>query len=214
MMVGDGGTSPLVQAYGEPEMTDRKRGTQRPHVLLGASGSVAGIKVATLVQLLSVFADVKVVVTRAAMNFIGSREALAAVQVLTDEDDWREWNKVGDPVLHIELRRWADVFLIAPLSANTLAKLANGLCDNLLSCVARAWDWNRPLLIAPAMNTMMWDSPFTPKHLQVLQDMGAQVIQPIEKKLACGDIGAGALAEPESIAEAIKVVLSSQGWQL
>ena len=64
-----------------------------------------------------------------------------------DEDDWRSWRAVGDEVLHIELRRWADAVVIAPLSANTLAKAANGLCDNLLTCVVRAWDWQKPLLV-------------------------------------------------------------------
>lgn len=65
-----------------------------------------------------------------------------------DDDEWHEWSKVGDPVMHIELRRWADVFVIAPLSANTLAKLANGICDNLITCVARAWDFQRPLVVS------------------------------------------------------------------
>lgn len=64
-----------------------------------------------------------------------------------DDDEWHEWGKVGDPVMHIELRRWSDVFVIAPLSANTLAKLANGMCDNLVTCVARAWDFQRPLVV-------------------------------------------------------------------
>ncbi len=64
-----------------------------------------------------------------------------------DEDDWRSWKTVGDDVLHIELRRWADIMVIAPLSANTLAKVANGLCDNLLTCVVRAWDWQKLLLV-------------------------------------------------------------------
>jgi phosphopantothenoylcysteine decarboxylase len=65
-----------------------------------------------------------------------------------DEAEWHEWSKVGDPVMHIELRRWADVFIIAPLSANSLAKLANGMCDNLVTCIARAWDFKRPLLVS------------------------------------------------------------------
>jgi len=65
-----------------------------------------------------------------------------------DDDEWRQWKRVGDPVMHIELRRWADVMVIAPLSANTLAKAAGGMCDNLLTCVLRAWDWGRPLLVS------------------------------------------------------------------
>lgn len=67
--------------------------------------------------------------------------------VSQDEAEWREWRAVGDPVLHIELRRWADVLVLAPLSANTLAKVAHGLCDNLLTCVVRAWDFAKPLLV-------------------------------------------------------------------
>lgn len=64
-----------------------------------------------------------------------------------DEDEWHAWKAIGDPVLHIDLRRWADLMVIAPLSANTLAKLAGGLCDNLLTCVVRAWDFDKPLLV-------------------------------------------------------------------
>jgi flavoprotein len=68
-----------------------------------------------------------------------------------DEAEWHEWSKVGDPVMHIELRRWADLFVIAPLSANSLAKMANGMCDNLVTCIARAWDFKRPLLVSVCM---------------------------------------------------------------
>src|SRR5262245_20486764 len=70
-----------------------------------------------------------------------------------------------DPVLHIELRRWADLLVIAPLDANTLAKLAYGLSDNLLTCLYRAWDRRRPIVLAPAMNTFMWENPLTDRHL-------------------------------------------------
>lgn len=64
-----------------------------------------------------------------------------------DEEEWREWRAVGDPVMHIELRRWADALVVAPLSANTLAKAAGGLCDNLLTCIIRAWDFGKPMLV-------------------------------------------------------------------
>lgn len=64
-----------------------------------------------------------------------------------DEEEWHQWQKKGDPVLHIELRKWADLLVVAPLSANTLAKLAQGLCDNCLTSVVRAWDWSKPLLV-------------------------------------------------------------------
>ena len=74
-------------------------------------------------------------------------------------------------MLHIELRRWADLFVIAPLDANTLAKLAGGLADNCLSCVWRAWDLARPVVLAPAMNTLMWEHPLTARHLRTLAQL-------------------------------------------
>ncbi|KAF7727188.1 putative phosphopantothenoylcysteine decarboxylase [Apophysomyces ossiformis] len=114
--------------------------------------------------------------------------------------EWKMWKKKTDPVLHIELRNWADIIVIAPLDANTLAKLANGLCDNLLTCVLRAWDPRKPVIVCPAMNTHMWNHPFTARHLSVLvETLQFKTISPISKKLACGDIGMGAMAEPESI---------------
>ncbi|CAL5222125.1 g4443 [Coccomyxa viridis] len=191
------------------------RDHKRPRVLLGVSGSVAAIKVPIIAKLLSEFCEVIVIATDA------SRKLLHVVQleamhlpVKGDEEEWREWKEVGDPVLHIELRRWADCLVIAPLSANTLAKCAQGLCDNLLTCVFRAWDFSRPLLVAPAMNTFMWDSPFTGAQLEVLQKLGVSIIPPISKKLACGDVGNGALAEPAAIAEAVRGAIFPQKSRL
>jgi phosphopantothenoylcysteine decarboxylase len=125
--------------------------------------------------------------------------------------------------LHIELRRWADVLVIAPLDANTLAKLANGLSDNCLTCVWRAWDTTRPIILAPAMNTVMWEHPLTSRHLRKLvpaeappnftndqliawinnQSHGVRIVGPIEKNLACGEIGMGAMAEVEAIVQTV-----------
>jgi phosphopantothenoylcysteine decarboxylase len=134
--------------------------------------------------------------------------------------------EVGEPVLHIELRKWADVLLLAPLDANTLAKAALGLCDNLLTCVYRAWDFRKPVILAPAMNTMMWEHPVTARHFRTfLEDHGGvlpasgtadalaaainetcprlQVVGPISKRLACGDEGIGGLADPASIVASV-----------
>ncbi len=158
--------------------------------------------------------------------------------ILLDEDEWpgraegRRF-QLGEPVLHIELRRWADLFLIAPLDANTLAKLANGLCDNALSCVWRAWDLKKPVVLAPAMNTLMWQHPFTRRHLRgIALDAGAahipghfdeaaiiacinersptlRIVPPIEKQLACGDVGLGAMAEIETIVATVRSLLNA-----
>src|SRR5262245_2079996 len=132
-------------------------------VLLGVTGSVAAIQTPTLFDALRRSShDVKVVSTKAALYFFdpaapplghGKRDANS---VILDEDEWPgERYQRTDRVLHIELRRWADVLIIAPLDANTLAKLANGLADNCLTCVYRAWDRARPVVLAPAMNTLM-----------------------------------------------------------
>lgn len=97
--------------------------------------------------------------------------------------------------------------LIAPLDANTLAKIAGGLADNLLTCIVRAWDLKKPLVFAPAMNTAMWDHPLTRRHLGVLEgDLGYRQIPPIPKQLMCGDVGNGAMAEPESIAAVMRAL--------
>jgi phosphopantothenoylcysteine decarboxylase len=129
--------------------------------------------------------------------------------VLTDADEWALYTRVGrDPVLHIELRKWADGLLVAPCSAHTLAKLAGGLADNLLTCAARAWEFGpggrvaRPLLLAPAMNTAMWRHPATAAHLGALRGWGARVLPPAERRLACGDIGVGAMADVGDIVAA------------
>ncbi|KAK6517352.1 hypothetical protein TWF281_004008 [Arthrobotrys megalospora] len=111
------------------------------------------------------------------------------------------WAKIGDPILHIELRRWADILMIAPLSANSLAKVVGGFSDNLLLSVVRAWDTNRPIAVAPAMNTLMWDHPVTKTQVRVLEEEWKwfRVLRPVEKMLACGDSGSGAMKEWSAI---------------
>uniref|UniRef100_A0A8C2T4K6 Phosphopantothenoylcysteine decarboxylase n=1 Tax=Coturnix japonica TaxID=93934 RepID=A0A8C2T4K6_COTJA len=104
------------------------------------------------------------------------------------------WKGRSDPVLHIELRRWADLMVVAPLDANTLAKLANGICDNLLTCVIRAWDLHKPLLFCPAMNTAMWEHPITAQQVEQLKGFGYTEIPCVVKKLVCGDEGLAFLA--------------------
>src|SRR5690606_5476619 len=99
---------------------------------LCGTGSVASIKIEELAKKLSEFADVKVALTKSSLHFVKTEELIKnKISVYLDEDEWK-WTKISEPVLHIELRKWADVLLIAPLSANSLAKIANGLCDNLV----------------------------------------------------------------------------------
>jgi phosphopantothenoylcysteine decarboxylase len=216
------------------------------NVLLGVTGSVAAILAPDLyVGLRRAGHQVKVVATRAALYFFdpaaldpldpGRPERNPEVVVL-DEDEWpgqaagRRWQR-GDPVLHIRLRRWAELLLIAPLDANTLAKLAAGLADNCLTCVWRAWEPTRPVVLAPAMNTLMWEHPLTGRHLrQLAADAGAgglnagpdlnallrrinegcprlRVVPPQVKVLADGDFGVGALAPLEEIIATVAAML-------
>jgi phosphopantothenoylcysteine decarboxylase len=144
-----------------------------------------------------------------------------AVVVTDAEDEWKDWNKLGDPVLHIDLRDWADILLIAPLSAHTLAKLAHGLCDDTLSCVVRAWDFGhgvrpgKPILLAPAMNTAMWQHPVTRQQLDTIGRFWASpnephriyIVAPQVKTLACGEVGNGALATVDDILGTVETVL-------
>ncbi|KAM9377655.1 phosphopantothenoylcysteine decarboxylase isoform 4-T4 [Pholidichthys leucotaenia] len=158
-------------------------------VLVGVTGSVAALKLPLLVsQLLELpEVDVRVVTTEHAKHFYDPAEVSA--KIYSDKDEWELWTQRSDPVLHIELRRWADLFLIAPLDANTLGKVANGICDNLLTCVVRAWDISRPLLFCPAMNTAMWLHPITAQQVSKLKEFGYVEIPCIAKKLVCGDEG-------------------------
>jgi phosphopantothenoylcysteine decarboxylase len=130
----------------------------------------------------------------------------------TDFHEWRGYRyHKNDPVLHIALRDWADVFLIAPLTANTLAKTANGICDNLLTSIVRAWFVNKPMIIAPAMNTFMWSHPLTKDHLtQLAKFYNLSIVFPVSKRLACGDIGVGALAEIKDIVGRVRCLANIQ----
>ncbi|KAI7830320.1 flavoprotein [Gamsiella multidivaricata] len=179
----------------------------RKRVLIGATGSVASVKipiiVKTLLEEMSEQVEVKVVTTDAALHFFDRKTI--PVEVLADRDEWSAWSKIPDPVMHIDLRNWADMIIICPLDANTLAKLAQGLCDNLLTCILRAWDERKPVIVCPAMNTNMWNHKFTAMHLSTLTDiLGYQVIPPISKLLACGDLGIGAMADYRTIVNEIK----------
>ncbi|EIE76929.1 hypothetical protein RO3G_01633 [Rhizopus delemar RA 99-880] len=116
-----------------------------PNILIGATGSIATVKIPLIVNILK-----------------------------------QSWEKISDPILHIELRNWADIMVIAPLDANTLGKIANGLCDNLLTCVLRAWNVTKPVVACPAMNT------------------------------TCGDIGMGAMAEPQFIVDYTLNIINKQ----
>lgn len=214
-------------------------------VLLGVTGSVASILIPKIVSaLVGGGHQVKVVATPSALRFFDPKDLQDGV-LLTDSDEWRFGDRDdgcwsgGDRVLHIDLREWADLLLLAPLDANTLAKISLGLSDNLLTCVFRAWKHPRPVVLAPAMNTLMWDSPQTARHLRGLymdhsvikraptletrspgpwvRAFGTSacphihVVGPVVKQLACGGLGVGGMAPISEIVGVVGRVLDGAG---
>lgn len=186
------------------------------HVLVAATGLVATIKVPLIVdKLFKIYGNrvlVQVVATQLALYFLNGLKIPADVRVWRDLDEWMAPSEPGaqkkqaDPVLHTELRRWADIMLLAPLSANTLAKMANGICDNLLTSIIRQWNPSTPMLVAPAMNTFMYTHPLTKRHLQQIQEdcPAITVLKPVEKVLVCGDIGMGGMREWNDVVECLR----------
>jgi len=179
---------------------------KQKNILIGCTGSVASIKLPNLISELkskdSSF-NIRVVLTEKAKQFIDLEEVKSSTEVFLDENEWKMWKNRGDPILHIDLVKWADIFVIAPLDANTLGKMSSGICDNLLTCIARAWDVEKPLLFCPAMNTRMFLHPITSRQIEDLKDFGYYEIKPISKTLMCGDTGVGAMAEVNVIANQI-----------
>lgn len=224
------------------------------NVLILVTGSVAAIKLGVLLdQFEGERCSIRIAATKSAFYFIHraqrSKNPIPFQSIVTDDDEWKQWEVVSDAVVHIELRRWADMVLIAPLDANSLAKISNGLCDNLVTCVMRAWEvGKKPVMIAPAMNTAMWMHPVTRQQVETLRqwysvpghssaydstrfcpvqkpgDAGSaacpagpatalpetleegmfQVLWPVCKRLACGDVGIGGMASVEEIVRGVR----------
>ncbi|WP_274584290.1 bifunctional phosphopantothenoylcysteine decarboxylase/phosphopantothenate--cysteine ligase CoaBC [Neisseria leonii] len=171
----------------------------KKNILLGISGGIAAYKSCELVRLLKKQGhDVHVVMSRAAAEFIGplTFQALSGNPVYTDTHDG---GFGGNGMAHINLTRQADVFLIAPASANTLAKIACGIADNLLTTLAAARKC--PLAVAPAMNVEMWHNPANLRHIARLQADGITVFQPAEGEQACGESGTGRMPEAAELAD-------------
>ncbi|MEN6406693.1 MAG: flavoprotein [Thermoguttaceae bacterium] len=166
-------------------------------ILIGVTGGIAAYKTASLVShLVQAGAGVSVVMTRSAMQLVGPRtfEALTGRPVRV-----RVFGRGAHP--HIELAQQADLLCVAPATANLLAKAAHGLADDLLSTLLLSFDG--PVLMAPAMNTVMWQKPAVQRNVAQLRADGVAILEPEEGRLSCGQIGPGRMAEPETIFQAI-----------
>ena len=172
-------------------------------ILLGISGGIAAYKSAELLRLLVKQGyDVRVVMTLAATRFITplTFQALSGYPVHTQLLDESQENAMG----HINLARWADVFLVAPASANSIAKFSHGLADDLLSTLYLAAEC--PVYIAPAMNQAMWHKAVTQENIQHLTQHGVNFIGPETGSQACGDTGLGRMSEPENIVQELEAL--------
>ncbi len=168
-------------------------------ILLGITGSIAAYKAILLIRLLiKEGAEVKVIITKSAADFISplTLSTLSKNPVLQDLSSNSEWAN------HVQLGRWADIFIIAPLSCNTLAKMAHGLCDNLL--MATYLSATCPVVVAPAMDEDMWKHPSTQKNIETIKSYQNTILSVNNGELASGLFGEGRMAEPEQIADYLR----------
>lgn len=181
---------------------------QGKRIVLGVTGGIAAYKSAELVrQLQKNGASVRVVMTEAACEFV---QPLTFQALTGQEVSVSQWAQNGGErgMPHIDLGRWADVFLVAPCTANTMAKIALGQADNLLTNLILAR--NCPLAIAPAMNVEMWNNPATQRNLKVLEADGIAIFGPGIGEQACGEVGAGRMLEPHEIVLEMARLLTRQ----
>jgi phosphopantothenoylcysteine decarboxylase/phosphopantothenoylcysteine decarboxylase/phosphopantothenate--cysteine ligase len=175
------------------------------NIVLGVTGSIAAYKSAEIASLLTKAGiSVHVVMTAAAQKFITplTFQTLTKHKVYTDMFE----EIFCEDVRHISLAKNTDAVLVAPATANIIAKLAAGIASDCLTTVALA-AWQKPLLIAPAMNTAMWENPATRDNIAKLKTRGVHIIDPAEARLACGDLGKGAMASPSAIAACVADIL-------
>jgi len=176
------------------------------NILLGVSGGIAAYKAVDLAsKLTAAGAAVNTVMTENACQFVGPKsfEAVTNSAVFTSL-----WSKSEEHrIKHVSLVDWADIVVVAPATANIIGKIANGICDDLLSatfCVC----WQKPILLAPAMNGNMWNNPVVQRNLKTLKEMGFNSIGPTKGRLADGTIAEGRMSEPQDILAAIEKMAS------
>lgn len=190
------------------------------NILLGVSGGIAAYKAVDLASSLTAAgATVNTVMTEAACQLVGPKsfEAVTRSAVYTNlwandsvrqaQDKVFQHEKPG----HINLADWADIVVVAPATANIIAKIANGICDDLLSttlCACWPLIKKRGALLAPAMNNNMWDNPAVQRNIKTIKQMGFKLIGPVKGRLACGTEAIGRMAEPQDIFKAIEKIAS------
>ncbi|MBO6181122.1 bifunctional phosphopantothenoylcysteine decarboxylase/phosphopantothenate--cysteine ligase CoaBC [bacterium] len=176
---------------------------QGKHILLGITGGIAAYKICTLIRNFKKSgAEVKIIATPNALNFVTklTLQNLSQSEVYVEEFDVNNWKPE-----HISLADWADIMLIAPATANTISKIAQGIADNLLTSVACAF--SKKMIIAPAMNVNMWNNDAVQNNLKILQKRGIEILEPESGFLACGYNGKGRLCSLDKIYNAVEEAL-------
>lgn len=180
------------------------------NLLLGVTGGVAAYKACELTSLaIKAGFSVRVVMTPAATRFVGplTFEALTNHPVMLDALATGHSPGGASAVEHVAWAKWADVACIAPLTASTLARIATGLADDALTTVWLALPPRVPRVLCPAMNTAMWEAPVVQRNLRWIDELGGStVVAPVSKRLACGDVGPGGLADPTEILEVLRAL--------
>ncbi len=176
------------------------------HIILGVTGGIAAYKAVDLAsKLRGGGAVVHCILTENACKLIGPKsfEAITGQPVFTSLWDCQEEFRIG----HIKLADVADAVVVAPATANIIGKVAGGICDDLLSTTLCAC-WEKPILMAPAMNDRMWGNPVVGRNIELIKERGIRVIGPETGRLACGTEGTGRMSEPQSIADAVAGLFS------
>jgi phosphopantothenoylcysteine decarboxylase/phosphopantothenate--cysteine ligase len=180
---------------------------ENKNIVLGVTGGIAAYKAVHLAsRLCAAGATVKTVMTPHALHLVGPKSFQAVTQSSVHTDPWTDITPTT--MEHIDLGEWADLFVIAPATANILGKMANGICDDLLSTLLCA-SWRKKILMAPAMNVNMWDNPAVQRNLATLTELGITTVGPEAGRLACGTEGMGRMAEPEQIIIALEALATT-----
>lgn len=176
----------------------------KSNILICISGSISAYKAASLASALKKKGhDIKIVATESALKFIGP----AALEGITGQPVLTDMFKPGYEIPHINLSEWADLIIVYPASAATIARLRMGLAEDLLSALFLSNNFRKPFWISPAMNINMLAHPAVQENLEILKNWGARIIDPEEGVLACGTVGKGRAPEPEKMAEMIEAAL-------
>lgn len=175
-------------------------------ILFKLTGSIATYKSAYLIsKLVQNGFEVQTVASNSALQFIGK----ATLEGLTSKPVYTDSFEDGKMMSHINLVKWADLTILCPATANTINKMANGVGDNLITSLFLAHDWNKPYIIAPAMNTAMFDHPATQESISKLEKWGVKILPTDDGHLACGDYGKGKLLDPDKIYNHINTIINS-----